>query len=234
MSTPNKPEPLAVARLIALGDLVGSVAHELNNPLAAIAGYAQLLASLPSDRLLEQRGCLDDLRDEANRCAQIVQNLLAFARTPSDDAPLRAPLHAVVAETIALKSHDFRLRNLEVETDIPFDAPIPDLDRGQVQLLLLNLLDHAIQALDSSDDRRIAVGVTSADDGVTLSLTYSACGVPLEGLDHDFGARTPGTSGLPTCVRILERTGGSITDSRTEAGGRITLRLPSAHVAQPI
>jgi PAS domain S-box-containing protein len=138
-------ELLQAQKMEAIGQLVSGVAHELNNPLAAIIAFSQLLRSdtrLPED-MKHDAGLLVQ---EADRTRRIVQNLLDFARArPPERRP--TSIAVLVQSVLELQSYALSTNQIEVQVDIPTTLPEVDLDRAQLQQVLLNLSINAIQAL---------------------------------------------------------------------------------------
>ena len=138
-------ELLQAQKMEAIGQLVSGVAHELNNPLAAIIAFSQLLRSdtrLPDD-MKHDAGLLVQ---EADRTRRIVQNLLDFARArPPERRP--TSIGVLVQSVLELQSYALNTNRIQVHVDIPASLPEVDLDRAQLQQVLLNLTINAIQAL---------------------------------------------------------------------------------------
>ena len=142
-------ELLQAQKMEALGQLVSGVAHELNNPLAAIIAFSQLLRGddrLPDD-MKHDAGLLVQ---EADRTRRIVQNLLDFAR---QRPPERRPtsIATLVQSVLELQSYALGTNRIQVGVDIPESLPEVDLDRAQLQQVLLNLTINAIQAIRSRE-----------------------------------------------------------------------------------
>ena len=137
-------ELLQAQKMEALGQLVSGVAHELNNPLAAIIAFSQLMRGDPRlpDDMKHDAGLLVQ---EADRTRRIVQNLLDFAR---QRPPERIPtsIATLVRSVLELQSYALSTNRVQVEVEIPDDLPVVDLDRAQMQQVLLNLTINAIQA----------------------------------------------------------------------------------------
>lgn len=163
-------------KMAALGQLVAGVAHELNNPLTSVIGYAQLLLSDPHIRP-EQKERLDLIYQEAERTRRIVNNLLSFARQrkPSRTA---ADLNDLIGRTLELRAYDMRVNNITVRQNLR-DIPRVLADEHQIQQVLLNIIMNAEQAIRSSKksgcltvetdsankDGKEEVTVRIADDG---------------------------------------------------------------------
>src|SRR5690606_33417289 len=120
------------------------VAHELNNPLAAIANFAELLRADERDR--ERAEMLETISHEAARAGSIVRNLLSFSR-PSSAVRRWVRLSEVAERTIALRIYDQRRRRIDVCLDVPADLPPVRADANQLQQVLLNLVVNAEQAI---------------------------------------------------------------------------------------
>jgi PAS domain S-box-containing protein len=142
-------ELVQAQKMEAIGSLVSGVAHELNNPLAAIIAFSQLLRGdprLPED-MKHDAGLLVQ---EADRTRRIVQGLLDFARQRPPERR-RTSIATLVRSVLELQSYALSTNRVQVVEDIPADLPEVDLDRAQMQQVLLNLTINAIQAIRSRD-----------------------------------------------------------------------------------
>ncbi len=136
-------------KMEAIGQLVSGVAHELNNPLAAIIAFSQLIRTdnrLPDD-MKHDAGLLVQ---EADRTKRIVQGLLDFARQRPPERR-QTSMRDLVQSVLDLQSYALNANNVQAEVEIPIDLPAVDLDRAQMQQVLLNLTINAIQAMRPRD-----------------------------------------------------------------------------------
>ena len=228
-------------KLSAIGHLVAGVAHELNNPLTTVMGYAQLLVEElregPSDRPAD--AVSDDLRriaEESERAARIVRNLLAFARRQS---VARDPEDAaeICTRVLALREYEFRISGIELQTDFPAGLPQVRADAGQVQQVLLNLVLNAEHAMRGASPRRLRVALRHDADAGAIELTVSDSGHGIDPanlsrvFDPFFTTRDVGEGtglGLSICYGIVRDHGGHIrVESRPQQGTSFHVLLPA-------
>ncbi|HKY30964.1 MAG TPA: PAS domain S-box protein [Candidatus Polarisedimenticolia bacterium] len=131
-------------KLSALGELISGVAHELNNPLTGVMGYAQLL--MGSDASPEIKRNLERIGKEATRCQKIVQNLLAFARRHHPERTI-ADLNEVVRSTLDLRAYQLKVDNVEVIVELEEDLPPVLADTYQMQQVFINIINNAHHAI---------------------------------------------------------------------------------------
>ena len=234
----KQSELVQAQKMDAVGQLVAGVAHELNNPLAAIIGFSQILERDP--RLPEEmRRDAELLVQEAARTKRIVGNLLDFARQrPPESHPTR--LRPLVDSVLELQAYQFTGEWLKAEVDIPKSIPAVPLDRSQMQQVILNLTQNGIQAIRAKGSpgtlRIVAELVTTPGDPglVRLSIEDDGPGVPEASRSRlflpFFTTREPGQGtglGLSVSFGIVTAHGGRLSYAPRPGGGSIfTVELP--------
>jgi two-component system NtrC family sensor kinase len=223
---------LQAEKLSAIGQLVAGVAHELNNPLTSVIGYAQLLEDeLDNSREVRPPAELaQDLRriaQESERAARIVRNLLAFARRQS---AARAPQDVadLFSRVISLRAYELRLNGIDLITDFEANLPQVVADASQLQQALLNLVLNAEQAMRGQPVKRLQIGARH-DQGagaVELFIRDSGHGIEPANLsrifDPFFTTREVGEGtglGLSICYGIVRDHGGHISVASVVNGG---------------
>src|SRR6185436_12573873 len=171
---------LQAEKLAALGPTISGVAHELNNPLATILTWAERLAQKSVDDQTK-RG-LETILSESERAAKIVRNLLTFARKRHTTRAM-VNLNQVVRETLALRSYEQRISNINILEALASGLPEVFSDPHQIQQVLLNLIINAEQAMLSAHGRGMLIVRTWHDadrDAVILEVNDDGPGVPDE------------------------------------------------------
>ena len=226
-------------RLAAMGQMIGGFAHELNNPLTAILGNAQLLEDRETDEIARKR--LETLNQEARRAAEIVKNLQFFARPPAPGRT-KVDLNELVQRTVHLQSYPLRKSNVTVDF-LPEPAlPAIVADSNQLMQVFLNLLLNAEQAIRENRDKgtiRIRVGQNT--DSVWVLFQDDGPGIAPENLPHIFDpfftTKRPGRGtglGLSICKTVLREHGGNIEAASAPGGGAIfTITLPMGSETPP-
>jgi two-component system NtrC family sensor kinase len=220
-------------KLAAVGQLVSGVAHELNNPLAGIMAFAQLLEIAPGIPD-EQRDAVQTIFREARRAAKIVSNLLLFAR---ERAPERTStdLNTVLRDTLELRRYVLYTQQVEVVLDLDEALPTVRADPFQLQQVLLNLLTNAEHALKSAaGPKRITLQTRRVGGRIIARVSDTGHGIPAEQIDRIFNPFFTtkdvgeGTGlGLSISDGIIRQHGGEITvHSVVGRGTTFTIRLP--------
>jgi len=173
-------------KLASLGQLISGVAHELNNPLTSVVGYAQLLALDPSipERV---RDDLVRIQEQARRASNIVQNLLDFARRRPPRREL-TNINELLQKTINLRLYELRVENINVITHFDPELPWTMVDPNQIQQVFLNIIVNAEQAMSEAHGKGTLTMRTSlADDGyIRIEISDDGPGIPEEHLSHIF------------------------------------------------
>ncbi|WP_225413495.1 sensor histidine kinase [Stigmatella hybrida] len=231
-------------RLAALGEMAAGLAHEIRNPLGAIKGAAQCLdpRRLPG----EDGEFLGVIVEEVNRLNGVVTAFLDYAR------PLKqnfgpTDLNEVVTRTMRLIQNDVpKEMNLAVELDLT--VPKVDADAEQLKQVLINLVQNAVQAIDTSGGRitvrtlkpdRFGEFRSNAAESVEVHVFDTGPGIPVDHQQHIFvpffTTKQKGTGlGLAICQRIVKNHGGSISvQSKPGEGCTIIVRFPALPSEQP-
>lgn len=221
-------------KMAALGQLVSGVAHEVNNPLAAIVGFTDLLlenAEVPEPAKEELRVILQ----EAQRTRLIVQNLLSFARQMP---PQREPIQVsdVIRQTLKLRAYDLSNHGVEVCERYPDDLPLVVGDPHQLQQVFLNILNNAYDAVqETRRTGRIEIEARLREGFLEISFRDNGPGIaqPDRIFDPFFTTKGVGKGtglGLSICYGIVRAHSGEITARNNEQGLGCTfqVKLPVA------
>jgi nitrogen fixation negative regulator NifL len=227
-------------KLADMGTLLAGVAHELNNPLAVVIGYATLLRS-GTDGAVGARA--RKIVEAAERCVRIVRNFLALARQhPPERGPVK--LNQVVLDAVELLAYPLRMDNVEVSLDLADDLPPLSADAHQLHQVVVNLITNAHHALrDAPAPRHLTLGTrVDRDQGrVVLTVRDSGPGIPLDVQSHIFEpfftTKAPGQGtglGLPITRGIVETHEGRIrVESAPGQGATFVVELPLAAAPPP-
>jgi signal transduction histidine kinase len=212
-----------------LDTLVGGIAHELNNKLAPIMGFAELLRQ---DFGSESAAHVDLIMKSVEEAARIIRQLLELSK-PASQNILPVDLRAVAEETLAILRFQLREAGCAVRTILPPGPVTVTGDAGQLKQVALNLVINALHAMEGRAERVLTVEVCAAGRAAELLVADTGTGIAPENLtrifDPFFTTKGPerGTGlGLSVCFSIARQHGGDIrVDSRPGAGATFTLAL---------
>ncbi|HKV27914.1 MAG TPA: ATP-binding protein [Candidatus Acidoferrales bacterium] len=220
-------------KMAALGQLVSGIAHELNNPLTSIMGYAQLVLGRRSPETLKNE--VKMIFMEAERARRIVKNLLFFARQ-AEPQRSRVDLNEIVERTIALRGYELKIENIAIRCELAPNLPSTLADPHQLQQVVLNLLINAEQAILESRGRGRILLRTGKTAGSCLQIEVSddGPGIPPEIasriFDPFFTTKPPGLGtglGLSIVYGIVEQHNGNVVFENLPGGGaKFTVEIP--------
>ncbi|MFZ3217930.1 MAG: PAS domain-containing protein [Candidatus Acidiferrales bacterium] len=224
-------------KMAALGQLVSGVAHEVNNPLAAIVGFTDLLlenSAVPDDAKEELKVILQ----EAQRTRVIVQNLLSFARQmPAQREP--AQVNTILKQTMKLRAYDFANHGVELSEKYAVELPVVIGDPHQLQQVFLNILNNAYDAVqDTRRSGKIEVQTVHRSDKIEIIFRDNGPGISQIDriFDPFFTTKEVGKGtglGLSICYGIIQAHRGEIVARNNPDGDGSTfvVRLPIAERA---
>ncbi len=221
-------------KMATIGRLVSGVAHEVNNPLAAILGFTDLLLEDPQVPA-SAREELQIILRETQRTKEIVQGLLSFARQrPAQREPMQ--INAILRQTIRLRNYDFSSHGVEVSEEFNENLQMAVGDPQQLQQVFLNILNNAYDAIQESGNHgKIRIRTRQTTDFVEVAFIDNGTGVrETERIFDPFFTTKPagkGTGlGLSICYGIVRAHGGEILcwNNEGESGSTFVVRLPIA------
>jgi PAS domain S-box-containing protein len=221
-------------KLSSIGLLAAGVAHEVNTPLAVISSYTQMLSKqLQGDP--QKSGLLEKITRQTFRASEIVNNLLNFSRTSGSEVS-DVDVNKVIADTLALLEHQFKVAKVEVENQLSPKLPAIQGNPGRLQQVFLNLFLNAKDAMAGGGKLRVA---TQNGDSVSVSVSDTGSGIAPEYIqriyDPFFTTKTSpregqarGTGlGLSVSYGIIQEHAGTIrVESSPGAGTTFTLDFP--------
>ena len=225
-------------KMSAVGQLIAGVAHELNNPLTAILGYAQLLES---EGLNERaQDYVAKMFKQAQRTHRVVQNLLSFARQRKPERA-EVDIRKVLDETLALRDYDLKVNKIDVEKDLGSQPARVVADPHQIEQVFLNIINNAVDAvLETGRSGKLKIRVYCHRSEVCAQFADDGPGIkdPKRIFDPFYTTKSVGKGtglGLSICYGIVKEHGGDITARNASEGGAvIEVRLPMAAAADEV
>jgi len=229
------------ARLMTMGEMASSLAHELNQPLTAIGNYSEgTMARLRGGTLPPQelRGALAKMGHQAQRAGAIIRRIREFVKRSE---PRRRPTPAtrIVEDAIAFAEIEANKKSIEIVAEVDPGLPPLDVDPILIEQVLLNLLKNALDSMDDAVVRRIDVRVVAADNQAEIRVIDRGCGIAPEHLPNlfqpFFSTKAEGMGmGLNICRSIVEFHHGRIyveTNPEPVGGSIVRITLPLARSA---
>jgi two-component system, LuxR family, sensor kinase FixL len=218
-------ELIHVSRLNELGQLVSALAHEVNQPLAAMANYINGARRLfASGNQAGGQAAIERVAEQAERARQIIRRLRELAKKgDSDMLPENVLVTIEEASALALAGGG---RGLRFKIDVAADAARAVIDRIQIQQVLLNLMRNAIEAMGDAARRELSIGAIRLGDRIEISVSDSGPGLPASvraRLFEPFVTTKPEGMGvgLSICRAIVDAHGGQIVVDDAPGGGTI-------------
>jgi len=227
-------------KLASLGKLAATIAHEINNPLAAVLTYIRLMIKLISrnrfspERLEDISRYLATMESETARCGDIVKNLLAFSRQ-SKITFSSHNIADIVDRALILISHDLKIKEIQLKKSIESNMPKAICDFRQIQQVLLGLMYNASEAMQKGGTLTVTTNRSVAAEGfLEVVISDTGCGIAEEGMENIFEPffttkeEEKGVGlGLAVAYGIITRHNGTIAvESELDKGSTFKVRLP--------
>ena len=218
-------------KLAALGDIVAGVAHEVNNPLAGISAFAQLLQEAPLTP--DQYEAVQIIKRESDRASAVVRDLLVFSRKTGPRS-VQVDLATLLDQTLRLRSYSLRMAGVQIERAFPSELPRVYGDDRQLQQVFLNLIVNAEHAMANLERRVLTVRAFPDTDHVIVEVGDTGTGIAQDLQQRIFEpffttkGEGKGTGlGLSVSYGIIQSHGGTITvQSAPGAGATFRIALP--------
>ncbi|RME46425.1 MAG: hybrid sensor histidine kinase/response regulator, partial [Deltaproteobacteria bacterium] len=223
---------LQADKLSAIGTLVSGVAHELNNPIAVILGYTQLLQTIEDIDLLKEK--LLKINEAAQRCQRIIRNLLSFARVHKPEKSY-VGINGLLKRSVELLQNDLTLHKVAIRLNLDPNLPKTMADFHQIQQVFINILTNALQAISEMGRTDGEIRITTKHEGERLHIEIADNGPGIsEELQHRIfnpfftTKQATGTGlGLSISYGIIREHGGEISfASRRGKGTIFQITLP--------
>ncbi len=230
------------SKMAALGKMAAGVAHEINNPLQVISEKAGWMCDLlaqedvkASPNFEEFEDCVKKIERQVERCRHITHRMLRFGRRMDPTFEV-TDINHILRETLTFLENEAYHRDIEISTSYDEDLPVVTTDASQLQQVMLNIIDNAIDAVGDGGKITLRTGVTNGAGGKVgfVEISDNGPGIPKDVLKKIFDplfttkAVNQGTGlGLSISHSIMEKLGGRITvDSELGRGTTFTISLP--------
>ncbi len=228
-------------KLSALGEIVAGVAHEMNNPLTGILGYAQLLLNSKLDGTILAR--VNNIISEAERCRRIVQNLLTFSRQQNSQKSLQS-INEILNDTISLREYQLQVDGIDIKMNLAPNLPCVMGDPYELRRVFLNIVSNAQQALAgvTRPHKQLQIQTCAKEDSVQIIFADNGPGIPQaihsKIFQPFFTTRAVGDGtglGLSVAYGVVQNHGGHILlESKEGEGAAFTIVLPAVNRTVPI
>ncbi len=231
----TQEELIQSAKLVSIGELAANIAHEINNPITGIIGYAELLTfykDLVPKKVLD---VVDKIQRESFRVKNIIENLLKFSRKQQIMDMSYTDISSTLKEVSFLISASFEENNIHLEIDIEDNLPLVYCNSGLIQQVVLNLLQNAFDAITSGGKgNKVKLEAKKIDDNnVVLTVSDNGHGIPENIKDKIFQpffttkSQGKGTGlGLSLVHRIIQMHKGTISFETSKNGTTFKIQLP--------
>ncbi len=203
-------------KLASIGTLAAGVAHEINNPIAVILGFTEILLEQTADRPELQEN-LKIIEEEGLKCKKIVENLMTFARSP-ERVESSTELYPTLEKMLAVVKNTLLTKKIRLETELDPNLPKVKGDPRELQQVFINLINNAIAAMKNGGTLKVKDYLTSDGKQVAVEFSDTGCGIARENqpkiFDPFFTTKTVGEGtglGLSMSYGIIKKLGGDIT-----------------------
>jgi len=230
---------IETGKLASVGKLAAGIAHEINNPVAIMVEEAGWIKDLLEDEEFRESENLDEferalkqIKTQGQRCKEITHKLLSFARK-TDSRIQETEINEVIDEIVALSEQRAKYGKISIHTDFQKDLPSTYLAQSEMQQVLLNLINNAIDAMEN-EGGTLDISTRLDSDAIVIQVADDGPGIPESNLSRifePFFTTKPvgkGTGlGLSICYGIIQKMGGEITvESIVDSGTTFRIRLP--------
>lgn len=239
-----KTQLIIAGKLAEVGEMSTGIAHEINNPLQIIKSETAMMDECIKDiektdttkineELFTLKDCLDQIKLQVTRCGKITRGLLTFARK-NETSLEEFSLEQIIPSIVHMVDEKARVENVKIIQEIEKDLPLMKSDSGQIQQVVLNLLNNSIYALKGRSDAQIRISIKRENKDAVIVFQDNGCGFKKEELEKafvPFFTTKPvgeGTGlGLSTVYGIVKGLGGDMTlTSEYGQGAQFVIRLP--------
>jgi two-component system, NtrC family, sensor kinase len=219
-------------KMVALGELVGGMAHEINNPLTGISAFAQIL--LEEELSADQRESVQLIKQESDRATGVISDLLLFARKTERGAE-PVDVNTVLEQTLRLRAYPLRVAKVSVQLELDPSRPRVSGDIQKLQQVFLNVVGNAEHAMQGRAQRTLTLRTAIAGDRVVISASDTGSGMNADTrrriFEPFFSTKPAGVGtglGLSVAYGIINAHGGTIAvDSEPDVGTTVRIEIPA-------